>query len=1157
MNVPRKDANKTETVWAFDLGKGSIGEAVRQGTKFLHKASLLIPANFAETKPAASRRRMWRTRIAHREREHWLELVWVAAGLPVLHGRNRDKVTGDWKAGEPADDRLEREFAKPGDDTCYTSCLLRIRLLLGDPDLKDWQAFKALRSAIQKRGYEKIPWAEKDARRAGKSAEDLDKAEQKKDPNYVAALNKWRNFKTQAPIEFHFPCYYDAWRMGLWNRTEPETLQPRSTHNAESTRNIRFDRADVEREIRQLAESADKILNGRLSKACMKLMDDFKRQKIEEIRVTNARRQEQNASLSADQRKKPRTEPRFAQTAQCPADFILWGPAGVAYASFFSDPRKDIGLHLGSADDWMGVLGQKIPRFDNRILNDCVLIPRFHVCKAEIRKDAKTGQAFPESLLPAEVTFLMKLKNTLVAGVNCQRKLRVEEVRKVFETVSADILTVKADAKEWSKKVAGCFALTKSDWARTKGIKELLLRPLPGHEEIKPPKDSGRSGFSRPALRLVKELILSGKSPSTFHDEQLLKIRDNADPKKGLVPHDLKFLRDMGDSWDFIHIPTQKLNALTGRHTENGRLNIDNAVADLLSSVNDPVVRHRLGVFAERLRFLRDGDAEHEGCGIPDEVVLEFVREDFMGPKRKAELQQFQRDREESRKKAREKASELGAEEKSAPLKYELCKAQGCVCLYCGQPFAATKLEDYEIDHIVPRSQGGPDAMVNYVLSHRDCNGPDGKGDLTPFQWKNGKDGWDGYKELVERHAVTLRNKKVQLLLREDAPELVSRYTALAETAWITKLAQTIVSLYFGWQNGIDVEGRKRVTAISGGLTGRIRRKYRLNSILNPCPAGEDPFLWEEKCEKNRSDDRHHALDAMVISFIPGWTRDTRKEHFFRFPEPIHHNAKGFFEREIADVTPRHISRLKPALEETFYGVRRIQDAEYIVKRRPLVDLATKEVKGKRELKPQKDIKPQKIVDGAIRRMVEEFLQSHPNLMLNEWAEWCKERRLGQSGPRIEQVLMKETDADALEEYSNFSKPGEVGRGQFRRAASHAGYFIISRPAPTKAEPEHRKIEVRPVFAFQSRKAVERELRAETGIEVVGYFWSNCQVMIDRLWEFKGETYPAGEYTLKTLWAQGNAVLKHGRYGLLGAKPKHNAPIGLRILVDAGIRPVP
>ena len=63
-NQPETAAN--ETVWAFDLGKGSIGEAVRRGNEFLHKASLLIPAEFAETKTAAGRRRMWRTRQAHK-----------------------------------------------------------------------------------------------------------------------------------------------------------------------------------------------------------------------------------------------------------------------------------------------------------------------------------------------------------------------------------------------------------------------------------------------------------------------------------------------------------------------------------------------------------------------------------------------------------------------------------------------------------------------------------------------------------------------------------------------------------------------------------------------------------------------------------------------------------------------------------------------------------------------------------------------------------------------------------------------------------------------------------------------------------------------------------------------------------------------------------
>lgn len=178
----------SDHVWAFDLGKGSIGEAVRQGTKFLHKASLLIPADFAETKTAATRRRMFRTRKTHKKREEWLCKVMEQAGIEILNGRQLCKVDeqgnlipkDEWKkkkgrwqpAPETPEEKskrelLEREFAKQGDNTCYTSCLLRINLLLGKKPEHSWQVFKAFHSAIQKRGYGKVPWAVREARRAG------------------------------------------------------------------------------------------------------------------------------------------------------------------------------------------------------------------------------------------------------------------------------------------------------------------------------------------------------------------------------------------------------------------------------------------------------------------------------------------------------------------------------------------------------------------------------------------------------------------------------------------------------------------------------------------------------------------------------------------------------------------------------------------------------------------------------------------------------------------------------------------------------------------------------------------------------------------------------------------------------------------------------
>ena len=59
-----------EVVWAFDLGKGSIGETVRRGNELLHKASqLVIPAEFWKIKMGLFRLRgspVWKSSFALR-----------------------------------------------------------------------------------------------------------------------------------------------------------------------------------------------------------------------------------------------------------------------------------------------------------------------------------------------------------------------------------------------------------------------------------------------------------------------------------------------------------------------------------------------------------------------------------------------------------------------------------------------------------------------------------------------------------------------------------------------------------------------------------------------------------------------------------------------------------------------------------------------------------------------------------------------------------------------------------------------------------------------------------------------------------------------------------------------------------------------------------
>ena len=157
-------------VWGFDMGKGSLGEAVRIGNEFKHVESLIIDAEFGEIKTAAGLRRQWRTRKAHKAREAFLEKCLRDCGIEVLQRRKVGLVDGKWQLVQKGDVRLEKEFPAADEDICYNSIALRCKLLLGEK-LESWQIFKALNSAIQNRGYDaEIPWKETEV--SSKNSED-------------------------------------------------------------------------------------------------------------------------------------------------------------------------------------------------------------------------------------------------------------------------------------------------------------------------------------------------------------------------------------------------------------------------------------------------------------------------------------------------------------------------------------------------------------------------------------------------------------------------------------------------------------------------------------------------------------------------------------------------------------------------------------------------------------------------------------------------------------------------------------------------------------------------------------------------------------------------------------------------------------------------
>lgn len=60
----------------------------------------------------------------------------------------------------------------------------------------------------------------------------------------------------------------------------------------------------------------------------------------------------------------------------------------------------------------------------------------------------------------------------------------------------------------------------------------------------------------------------------------------------------------------------------------------------------------------------------------------------------------------------------------SVALRHRLAEAQNWRCCYCGVPMVCEPNADAQatIEHVVPRSLGGPDHPDNYVIACKRCN---------------------------------------------------------------------------------------------------------------------------------------------------------------------------------------------------------------------------------------------------------------------------------------------------------------------------------------------------------------------------------------------------------------------------------------------------
>jgi CRISPR-associated endonuclease Csn1 len=253
--------------------------------------------------------------------------------------------------------------------------------------------------------------------------------------------------------------------------------------------------------------------------------------------------------------------------------------------------------------------------------------------------------------------------------------------------------------------------------------------------------------------------------------------------------------------------------------------------------------------------------------GKPDAIRIEMARDLEMNTRRYKENEA----RQSKNKKANEKAVEAYRKLKlgkypsyNDKIKYRLWEEQGHLCAYSGDTISLNSVfsANVEIDHILPYKKSLDDSYMNKVVCLTSENRA--KGDRTP------KDTWGG--DTVKWNQITQRiarwkgvESKVNRFFKNDL-DLQSRdfiSSQLNDTRYISKLAIEYLK-----QLGCEVTTSKGVT------TAWLRHQWGLNNLIG------------ETDKKERTDHRHHAIDAAVIACVDrrlykqilSWTKNNVQE---------------------------------------------------------------------------------------------------------------------------------------------------------------------------------------------------------------------------------------------------------------------------------------
>ncbi len=231
--------------------------------------------------------------------------------------------------------------------------------------------------------------------------------------------------------------------------------------------------------------------------------------------------------------------------------------------------------------------------------------------------------------------------------------------------------------------------------------------------------------------------------------------------------------------------------------------------------------------------------------GKPESIIIELARDVGKPFEDRKKIEKENKKYAAFRDEAKKHAAEItGISEDNIRneeiLKYRLWKEQEGFCPYSGEYMTPELLRDdnaTQIDHIIPYSRSWNDSYMNKILCKADEN--QRKGNKTAYEYMIGSPNFPAFEALAAR----LPHKKAELMLLQqfDSREQGWKERALNDTRYMAKALKNHL------EDSLDLGKGNRVQARNGALTANLRGAWGFP-------------------DKNRRNDRHHAIDAIVLA---------------------------------------------------------------------------------------------------------------------------------------------------------------------------------------------------------------------------------------------------------------------------------------------------